>query len=334
VAVRLLAGPIPTRYPGAAKDLVITVTPIMWIPGSGGMMGQSFVSGWDDVPIGIMTLDGVFCDRCNAFLGFAGWWPAKQLVVQQAWEYQSGVLEGELQYDPITFAPERAEPPPVTPSPIRYQPYVKLADRRLMFEPVYLPATSFMAEVNGVLIPEGPPNPFSPNTRGRVHPGRSDTEVFVAESTFGPSVRCIFYDTVTRQWSSPLYTIGMSCYGLVYATDFGVLVSVHTWAEDPTLEGKSSQVRVWSLEIDPTTMTPVEVIEGPARVGQVVAYRVRVTGDHEDPAVDELVEWAIEGIGTLLEPQSRTDAEGYASTQVQYGVYEAGDSTIEASLSC
>jgi len=60
-----------------------------------------------------------------------------------------------------------------------------------------------------------------------------------------------------------------------------------------------------------------------------------VTGAQNDPAEGELVDWTLEGAGTLLDPQSKTDVDGYAITKVQYPVVEIeGSSVITASVTC
>lgn len=326
----------PMTLNGAKPEVIVNVSLKTWWPGV-GLIGQGDAGGWYSVPLGVMTLDGRFCDRASEYFTNYGWWPAKRQLVVHG-DYYAGDA-GEITFDPITFARDHTSAPPKPPNfnhPLAGRNYVKLPDRSIFYGGSWIYGASapcMRVVVDDIEVePEGPGAPFSV---GFLHPGRSETEVFLAEYAFRQPARGIFYDTVTKNWSSPIFTTKEACYGtLIYAPEFEVFVSGHIYVSNPELEGKSGQLRVWSMEVDPTTMTEVEVVNGPVRGGQVLTYRVRLTGDDDDPAVDELVDWAVEGVGTLLDPQSRTDAEGYATTQVQYGVQETGDSTVEASVSC
>jgi hypothetical protein len=335
MAVRLLAGPFDTTVTDdQPADLVIQAVPRMWIPGSGVMMSTvTGQGGWYVANLGMMTLDGRVCDRGNEPMGYEGWWPAKQRVVQSNWYAGDG--KRELMYDQITFAQEYTGPETI-PGFVTAS-YIRLADRRLRYSSSPDGAHSFRALLNdGVTeVQEGPPPPWSGiTTSGRVHPGRSETEVFVEASAYRNNVQAAFYDTVKQVWSSPVYYLGVSCYSLVYSTDFGVIVTGHNSVSDPELDGKSNQIRIWSLEVEPTIVTPVERMSGTVKSGQVVTYRVRVTGAHNDPASEELIDWTITGPGTLLDPQTLTDANGYATTRVQYRLGDTGNSVVTATLSC
>jgi len=334
MAVRLLAGPFDTTVmDNQPADLVIQAVPSMWVPGSGVMLSSvTGQGGWYVANLGMMTLDGRVCDRGNEPMGWEGWWPAKQRVVQSNWYAGDGTRE--LMYDHITFAQEYTGPETI-PGLQRNAPYIRLPDRRLRYSAVG--AHSFRALLNdGVTeVPEGPPPPWTGTmTSGRIHPGRSETEVFVTVSVYGNNVQAAFYDTVRREWSSPVYYFGVKCYSMVYATDFGVIVTGHNYVSDPELNGKSNQIRIWSLEVEPTIITPVERVLGTVKSGQVVTYRVRVTGAHNDPAPGELIDWTMVGPGTLLDPQTLTDANGYATTRVQYRLGDTGNSVVTATLSC
>lgn len=338
---------------GAPATLVVEVTTVTWWPGV-GLIAEGSPGGFYSSYVGIMTLDGRFCDRSNSGLDYAGWWPAKSALVQIVGHSFSSPRVGqfELIYEPIVFTPERSGPYEGDPvnHPLYLKQYVKLADRCIFYEPngtsISTPEGpryehSFRVVVDGVEIDgEGPPHPFTGQggSTGRLHPGRSDTEVFVTAYSIQGDTQAAFYDTATKTWSSPVYRIGMVCYGgLVYCSDFGVMVSTHNWVSNPDELGsrtQSNQLRVWSLEVNPTIMTDVEVAEGEVKSGQVVTYRVQVTGDQDDPAEGELVNWFLTGAGFLLTMQSKTDEDGYATAQVQYGVAETGESKVEATLIC
>jgi hypothetical protein len=213
-----------------------------------------------------------------------------------------------------------------------YRPYVRLPDRRL-----FMDGTHFFGVKLGVpgIVPEGPRIDFFGDYIGA---GRNDLEVVVSGGAYVPGVDqtdrlgARFYNTVTQDWSSPLYYTSLDGRDMVYAPEFGVFLSV----QQETL-GTSEDVytvRVWSLEVDPFEISEPEVVGGSVRSGQVVTYRVRVWGDAHDPCEGELVNWLVSGSGRLLDAQSTTDAQGYATVQVQYAVGEVGESTITASLRC
>jgi len=46
------------------------------------------------------------------------------------------------------------------------------------------------------------------------------------------------------------------------------------------------------------------------------------------------VNWTLTGAGQLLQHQSETDDEGFATTQVQYQLAETGPSVVDASVTC
>jgi hypothetical protein len=94
-----------------------------------------------------------------------------------------------------------------------------------------------------------------------------------------------------------------------------------------------STIRVWSLEVEPTQLTPVVAI-GSTKSGSVMTYRVQLLGAQDEPAPEEAVNWTLTGAGQLLQHQSETDDEGFATTQVQYQLAETGPSVVDASVTC
>lgn len=334
--------------------VIVQATLNTWWPGVGLIAHwseQVFSGIWYAVPLGVMTLDGRFCDRSEETLIAWGWWPAKNTFVFWDSFFMGDDVQGhwyddvEFVLEPIMFTPDHVSPPPYATHPSggathpldgRY--HAKLADRSIFYDGQYGSGPSFRVVVDNVEVArEGPERIFEGGAR--LHPGRSETEVFVGGygSTYDHITQGAFYDTVTKQWSSQVFTIGVPARGtLIYVPEYGVLVSDHSYVVDPTLEGKSSQIRIWSLEVEPTILTPPEVVEGEVKSGQVVQYRVRLMGDHDDGAEGELVDWSIAlgSAGSLLEVQSKTDRDGYATTRVQYDIGEVGESVVEASLRC
>ncbi len=92
--------------------------------------------------------------------------------------------------------------------------------------------------------------------------------------------------------------------------------------------------------MEPAVLSAPTIVAGTARAGQVVTYRVQLTVIHEayaappDPCENELIDWVLAGAGVLLDVQSKTDVNGYATARVQYRVGETGDSVITASVQC
>jgi hypothetical protein len=269
----------------------------------------------------------------------SSWDTRKRQIVAFPLNHTSDVVY-ECVFDPITLARQRTGPESFDEAvghPLQGKRYVRLEDRSVYFDNVTTLEHCIMGVVGTVVTPEGPPLPVS-FRNANVFPGRSNTEVWIGERfSIGSNGRGIFYDTITREFSSPLYHLGMGTRSVVYATDLGVLVSGHDYPSEGYTGGLLTrrQLRIWSLEVEPTTVSPVEVAGGTVKSGQVVTYRVQVTGAQNDPAEGELVDWTLEGAGTLLDPQSKTDVDGYAITKVQYPVVEIeGSSVITASVTC
>ena len=338
MSVRQLAGPFNTTTVGALPDAVIEINPTMWLPGI-GMLAMGPIGGRYAYSAGIMTLDGLFCDRGNEVLSNPAYWPAERRLVRTPSFYPYDDTS-EFTYEPITFARERTGPllPKIEGHALANRRYIKLADRALIFQPDYAGwegyINPFKIVVNGAIVgSEGPPGPIG---HGDVMPGRTETEIFVSSTGWEtpPLSRGRFYNTETQVWASPVFYWSKRFYSLLYATDYDVFVSMENWVSTPELQGKSNQICIWSLEVDPTIVGPVELLQGQIKSGQIVTYRTQVLGDRNDPAEGELLDWTLTGDGTLLTMQSRTDAQGYATAQVQYGVGESGTSVVEASLKC
>jgi len=332
MAVRLLAK-FDLRIPETTA--MVNMNVLMWHPAEGLIAAGNVQGEPGSDGVGIVTLDGVFRDRADESvfqLNQVGWWPAKKRMVE-VWNMASigqPIKPVEMVFDPYIFGRQNANPPGVLAEGLYFRRYVRFPDRAVYYSGGPGGDKFLHGVVGGIDTREGTELPFY---YGDVHPGRSNTETFVGEVTrfVGDDTRGVFYDAVTHTLSDLLHT-GVKSRGIYYATDFRVLVTWQSPEETPGLT--QHQLWVWSLEVNPTIMTPVEVFEGEPRSGQIVTYRVQVTGDQEDPAPNELVNWEVTGVGTLLTPQSKTDVEGFAVAKVQYGVQEIGTSVVEASLLC
>jgi hypothetical protein len=233
----------------------------------------------------------------------------------------------ELVFEPIAMVAQAAGPEKAPSGIITFLRYVKLADRR-----IYTNSFKMYRQVEGV-VPDVPEYDFYPFFPDEVLPGRSEHDMWVPGASQQTGSGC-FYDTVMCRVSSPVYKIATLPYFnfLGYAPEYGVLFSIHATGPSPTID--QLMVRIWSLEVHPTILTVPEAFIGTPKSGQVVTYRVRVTGDDDDGAENELVNWSLTGAGVLLDVQTKADADGYATARVQYGLGESGSSTVEARVLC
>jgi len=199
--------------------------------------------------------------------------------------------------------------------------YIRMQDRRLYFD-----QQRIVSVIDGALAVEGDIFPFG---SGEVAPGRSDFDILVFEFTFnGSDTRFCFYDTRLKVIASQIFHLGMACNTLVYAPEYGIIVSLH----GDSLTG--FEQRIWSLENEPVEVTEPELVAGQSQGGRLATYRTQVLGANADPCPGELVDWTLSGAGRLLSLQSKADRDGYATVRVLYGLDETGDSTVKASVRC
>ena len=319
MALRLLATfPFIDASGNKAADMTVQY----WYPG-GGLLCSGHFSQYESSGVHLVTLDGV-CRRRMTHNRTWSWWPSRQRLLWMSGGY-------ERMYEPKVFAVQQTHPDDhmeVNDSIGAH--YIKLLDRRVFvslgrIHHIVLGGTQDVVESD-----------LLPLTNPSVRPGRSDTDIWVPGTVLGNGAGC-FYDTEIRKVVSPVYNIGMPCEALVYAPEFGVLVSGHQLDEDespPTGEPWTYSLKIWSLEVNPTQLLPVEVFDGVPKSGQVVTYRVQLLGDQDDPAEGELVNWFVEGKGLLLDAQTKTDADGYAIARVQYLIGETGESKVLARVAC
>ena len=331
MAVRLLAGPFDMRPYGAPDDWQGQIEIHSWVPGIGLLAGTAGGGRYATLS-GFITLDGLYCDRSIEYMHESSWDTLKRQIVNFPLLHPHDQLF-ECAYDSITLARERTGTETwsvLAGHPLSGKRYVKLANRSVFFNNTLTHCITGV--VGATATHEGPPLPVG-FANANVFPGRVETEVWIGER-FNQAVftRGLFYDTVTQQFSSPIYYIGMGARAFVYIPELGVFVSGHDYsAEGGPLT--RSQLRVWSMEVEPTVMSPVVLVEG-LKSGRIAIYRVNVQGSHKDPAVGEMVAWTLTGAGTLLDAQSRTDVDGNAVTRVQYLTDEIGTSVVEATLPC
>jgi hypothetical protein len=315
MAVRKLAGPFPIRTRIGGQPTGGTHI-------NGYYPHVGLIGNMDGGATGVISLDGVFEPiRQMQIGGQLGWWPDRERLLfrgnalvenQGEYELEPKILMENYITDvymiPLIFPAMRA--------------WVKLRDRRIYVDTVggappglvvrVLPSTDIEAIWRGVYPGSG------------VGPGRTPTEVFIWVGS-DAGTQGTFYDTLEKTFS-PLLHLGVTGHSLWYASEHGVMVSVSG--------GLPSQVHIWSLEVQPDTISEAVLIRGQAKAGHVATYQVTVTGAQGEPCPDEWLDWTIQGAGRLEHSQSQTDADGKAKIKVIYGLDDTGDSTIKASLRC
>jgi hypothetical protein len=312
----------PTDIQGIPKGTAPIQTHLeQWWPGVGLLM----VCGLSTY--GVVTLDGVYRHRSNG-VGLVNHWPShKRMMALLNTDLEDGTNKPqEWSAEPMAFlrSPAGTEDESVWAGPPAGPNYVRLDDRR-----IYVYASKIYSVKDGNTVVEGPVLLAFPTGAAATMPGRRYGELFISHGGVNP--KGVFYDSATRQLSSPYFyvdppTAGVTCTGLSYVPEFGVLVAKYS---APTFH-----LRIWSLEVKPTILTPPEAFIGVAKSGQIVTYRVKVTGAQNDPAEGELVNWSLEGAGILFDEQSSSGADGYALARVQYGLKEVGPSLVKASVIC
>jgi hypothetical protein len=263
----------------------------------------------------VFTMDGtgrtVGGQAYNVNLAF-GWWEARKKLLylgtdgRESAIFHHGLASQLTQETPLGYTPNWC--------------YVKHDDKVLTFNLYRVRSLS-----PGSSVVEGPTFPFPV---GRAQAGRHKHEIFVGQRTNGDAdTECAFYDTLSQSLSSPVYHLGRTTLAVVFAVEWGVIVSLQS-------ESGQYTFRVWSLDVVPTTISAPQLIAGSTAAGHVATYQVRVTGDQNDGCVGELVNWSLAGDGVLLHVQSTTDQNGYATTQVSYPTDASGDAVLTANIRC
>lgn len=309
MAVRLLAGPFDVVN---GEDGIATLHMNLqcnWLPGTG-------IVSWVWLGRAIITLDGVYqlINTLGQTINCSWWEDCNRLLVM-------GGDSLEYMFDPKTFVPYLVQTEPVVSSGIGPgNSYVRIRDTRIYtsnWKVNYV--TDGVTTVDSVVLPF---NAF------RIAAGRKSAEVFLSAPYGLPGSKGVFYNTISKTVNSAVFNIGMPCMNLLFAPEFGVLISLHWYGDSP------SQIRVWSLEVEPKTVSEPELSKGEIRGGRVVTYRTQVLGDQADACAGELVNWSLSGVGQLLTLQSTVDNDGYAEARVMYRLDETGPSTLQASVTC
>lgn len=226
MAVRLLAGPFQLR--DADGVLPVSMLVKAWYPHV-GLLCAGYFAYYANLRTHMATMDGI-CVMGVSLRPNWSWWPDhKRMVTMES----NG---DETVWEPKAFCAQSTGPADAledtAENDMYLYRYVKLPDRRIYFrnQRIYR-----VIKGQGAGVAESDVFPFP---AGEVNPGRSETDVWVNNGT-NPDRGC-FYDTVTREVSSPVYYTGMECNQLVYASDTGC------WCRGITTTGNfSSGSGVW-----------------------------------------------------------------------------------------
>lgn len=162
-----------------------------------------------------------------------------------------------------------------------------------------------------------------------VLPGRNNHEVYIGrvQGTGQTDNRGIFYDTDTRQFTTQGFHLGDGVIASFWDVDSGVLVTI--------TDTPQYQFNIFSLDVIPTALSAVTLKSGVAAKGATAVFKVQVQGDKGDWSVGVLVDWSItSGDGMLLDTQTTTGPDGFATCRVFYPTDASVSTVLGASLVC
>jgi hypothetical protein len=156
--------------------------------------------------------------------------------------------------------------------------------------------------------------------------GRTSTEVLISNRNYTGD-GFAFFDT-TSQTLSQTYHLGTanSVASMAYDSDHGVLLSVEK------VSTTSYVVNVWSLDVEPSSVSAVTLQSGSTKQGATAVYQVTVLGASGEYCEDEVVSWSISGAGTLLSTTSSTNSKGVATVSVLNGLSDGTSSVVTATV--
>jgi hypothetical protein len=318
MALRTLAGPFALVDDADNPVTPLYTFPCMWLPNTGLILATS------DPALAIVTLDGIVEVINRTMVP-----PYEPWFSNEAWGWDDArgrlfhILDQEYTSEPIALC-AYATPsgfPVVDWHTAQVPAYVDLQDRRLC----YYSHRVQSAAAGGSFAPEDDGS-VSLNGLVLVGPGRQRGEIFLAGQGSSGDTTCVFYNTQSRLYSSPVLHLGLVADAVVFAPEFGVIVAVQS--------SPANQITVFALEGLPTALSNPALLSGGINQGEVATYRVQLTGAQGEPVAGELVKWSHTGAGTLLDEQTETDANGHATARVCYAPTDSGSTQIGAAVAC
>jgi hypothetical protein len=145
-------------------------------------------------------------------------------------------------------------------------------------------------------------------------PGPREDQCFVVWRTG----HIYLYDHVQKEAVGSFVRRIPPCLGAWYSPHLGVFVAVHE-EEDET-----HAVRIWADEIKPESVTAPAALTA-VFPGAVCRVRARVLGGYSEPCPGHNIAWTA-STGTVLDPVTETDADGYAEARILIALTEAASS--------
>ena len=323
MSLKLLAGPFPITH-GETGEVAINCSDLFWHPDLGIIATVSYQTLGNLKSL--IAIDGVATQQGgdgNETLSVPGWWVSARRMVRfksadsSEWAYDNRALTRQIMVEVNDDGWNTS---------LLTNGYVRLSGPTRWV--IYSPTTgvNILDKNAGVLYASG--SGINGIFHHHVGPGRSDTEIFIGETLVigNPGSGIAFFDLKTQEVTMTGF-LAEKHSSVVYATDYGVLVSMHV------ISG-SAYLYVWALEKIPVAVSAPTLIAGEATEGKIATYRVQVTGDFGEVVEHELVNWTVTGVGTMVDAQSETDEDGYAIARVRYGVGDVGDSTVRGTVRC
>ncbi len=136
------------------------------------------------------------------------------------------------------------------------------------------------------------------------------------------------YDLDNRVVVGSVVETAVENVGLFYSRKHKVFVSLHF----SSVESQIS-TRVWANTSRPVSLS-APTLTGSLNAGRSVPVQTRLLGAHSDPVADEVVAWSVTGDAALLQPSSKTDADGYARNTLLVAMDATGsvDVDVEAQV--
>lgn len=315
MSLRLLAGPFNLTDDVGVALTPHTVNPICHYPGFGLVMKIGFASVGKD-ELALVTLDGIAEPLTTSDIGGAGGFNAAK------WRFD--LVTGEL----VTNSGNAREK--VCLCQVPYVGQHDISSGGFSAMACMTADRSLFVFAGGFTNTGGPeadfPSGVSMST-ANILPGRTSTEVYVGQvqTTGSTDNRGLFYDTATRQFTTQGFHLGDGILASYWDVDSGVLVTI--------TDTPQYQFRIYSLDVIPSALSSVTLKSGAVAKGSVATFEVQVQGDKGDWSVGVLVDWSIfSGDGVLLDTQSTTGADGYATARVFYPTSASVSTVLKAGV--
>jgi len=314
MAVKVLTPAVTMTYSTVGGDFggFAYLPPLMYVP----KVGLVIVDGSINTG-GILAQDGQFAPLCeNSVVGGLGFAPHMALdLLSNLFTLSSS------QREPVCLSPYQAGR---LYSTSEYGgTAVDVTGRSIICGGYYPNFLYYLLPNSGTQYIESGDAGFNISSVG---PGRTTTELFLATSNDVTDLRFRFYDSVLKEFTSPVYHTGAAGLAAAYSTD-----NQNVWV----LAGTGPYtLTIVSMVVQPTGLSAVTQVSGSNEQGTVSTFAVTATGAQGEPAPGVLIDWSLSGPGTLLTAQSVTGDNGVAQAEIVIPIGSSGTGTLTASLTC